>query len=674
MPGVVGAVDADHSPDELQSLLQRMCQTLEHEPWYRIETYGDRSVALGRVSLGAVNSDPQPVFNEKGTLCIVMEGELYETQSLKKAFITEGHRLTVGNDADLLLHLYEEYGEAFLNNLHGVFTLAIWDAQAQKLLVANDRFGLWPVYYAQHDGRLLFAPEVKGILADSSIPHVVDDTAVAHFFHFGHLLGDETFFTHIELLPPASVLVWQEGKATVKQYWDLELTDRYLDQPEADLVERLVVLTHQAVERRLCDSGDHTIGLLLSGGLDTRTLVAAIDRTRFSYPTFVFGTPHGEDVLAAQQIADLIGNPHYFVELKPDFLRQYAAQGVWLTDGMMLSNVFNVLSPLPQVRSVVKLIFTGDCGEWILGGGTPVEKELTDVSGERAMQLRYDHYYDKNLIPEEEHSAFFSTSYYRRIQGKSVESFREHYKKAQVPGSINKAVYFALRHEALRTSGYGIALLRSQLLPRIPFYDNDLLDLALQIPPELRRNRHIQIQLIKRLASDLVRVPWQYSGLPADAALYQVRIRRGLYQAHQKLRRFSHGVIPWPYHKEITPMELWLRTTLQSWVKDLLLDRRTLSRGYFNEEAVRQILDQHMTGCRDYSYRIGALITFEIWNRLFIDGDGVADYESSQRPTLGLANSSYAGQRPSSSAEPGAFLRSTGHPASGPGLVSSSRQ
>lgn len=674
MPGIVGVIDTHHSPEETQSLLQRMCQMLKHEPWYLIETYGNGLAALGRVSLGAVNADRQPIFNEEGTLCIVMEGELYETQSLKKALVTQGHRLTVGNDADLLLHLYEEYGEAFLNNLHGVFTLAIWDAQAQKLLVANDHFGLWPVYYAQHEGRLLFAPEVKGVLADSNIPRVVDDTAVANFFHFGHLLGDETFFKGIELLPPASILVWQEGQITVKRYWDLDLPEEYLSQPEADLVDQLAALTRQAMERRLYNSHDHSIGLLLSGGLDTRTLVAAIDRTQFSYPTFVFGTPHGEDVRAAQQIADLIGNPHYLVELKPDFLKHYATKGVWLTDGMMLSHVFNVLSPLPQVHNLVNIIFTGDCGDWILGGVTPVKQRFANLSDKVLAQRHYETYYDKGLIPEEEHSRFFSEHYYSKIQGKSVESFREHYRKVKVSGSTNKAVYFALRHEALRTSGYGLCLLRSQLLPRIPFYDNDLLDLALQIPPELRRNRHIQIQLIKRLASDLVRVPWQYSGLSPEAAPYQVRIRRAQYQAHQRLSRLSHGIIPWPYDKEIVPMELWLRTTLQSWVQGLLLDRRTLSRGYFNEEAVRQILDQHMTGCRDYSYRIGALITFEIWNRLFIDGDGVADDESSQRPTRDLASSSDAGQRPSSSAEPGALLRNTGHPASGQGLVSSSRQ
>ena len=621
MPGIVGSVDIHHPPDENHSLLERMCQTLKHEPWYRIETYANGPAALGRVSLGTVNTESQPAFNEDGTLCIVMAGELYETRSLRKTLAARGHRLAVGNDADLLLHLYEEFGEAFLNDVHGVFALAIWDAQARRLLVANDRFGLWPVYFAEHQGRLLFAPEVKGILADSGIPRAVNDTAVADFFHFGHLLGDETFFDGIEILPPASMLVWQEGRTTLKRYWDLELPEEYLGQPEADLVDRLAYLTRQAVERRLDDSGDHRIGLLLSGGMDTRTLVAAINRTGFKYPTFAFGTPNGEDVRSARQIADLIGNPHYFVELTPDFLPRCAAKGVWLTEGMMLSNVFYVLSPLPQVRESVNVIFTGDCGDWILGGASPAKKKFANLSDDVLMQRHYDHYYNRGLIPEGEHSRFFSEHYYRKIQGKSVESFREHYRKVTVPGSTNKAVYFALRHEALRTSGYGIALLRSQLLPRMPYYDNDLVDFALQVPPALRRDRHIQIQVIKRLAPDLVRVPWQYSGLPADAGPRRVRVKRGLYRMHQRLSRRSNGLIPWPYDKEIAPMELWLRTTLRRWAEDLLLNRRALDRGYFREEAVRRILNQHMAGRGDYSYPIGALITFELWNRLFIDGD-----------------------------------------------------
>jgi asparagine synthase (glutamine-hydrolysing) len=339
----------------------------------------------------------------------------------------------------------------------------------------------------------------------------------------------------------------------------------------------------------------------------------------------VFGTPNGEDVRFAKQIADLSGHPHHFFELEPDFLSRCAGKGVWLTDGMMLSNVFNVLSPLPHVRECASVVFTGDCGDWILGGGSSVKKEFVDASDEDLAQRRYDHYYNHGLIPEEKHSSFFSESYYRRIQGYSVASYYTQCEKVKVPGSVNRAVYFALRNEALRTSGYGISLLRSQLLPRMPFYDHDLVEFALQVPPVLRRDRRIEIQVIKRLVPDLVRVPWQYSGLPADDPVYRVQIQRGLYRVRQRLSRLSNGLIPWPYDKEIVPMELWLRTTLQSWVKGLLLARRTLDRGYFREDAVRRIIDRHMAGQGDYSYSIGALITFELWNRLFVDGESLVE-------------------------------------------------
>ena len=291
----------------------------------------------------------------------------------------------------------------------------------------------------------------------------------------------------------------------------------------------------------------------------------------------------------------------------------------------MLGHVFFVLSPLPKVREQVSVIFTGDCGDWILGGVSPVKKQFADLPDDALVQSHYDNYYNRGPIPEEEHECFFSEGFYQRIRGKSVDSFRRHYEKVRLPGSTNKAVYFALRNEALRKSGYGIALLRSQLLPRIPFYDNDLVDFALQVPPALRRDRYIQIQVIKRLAPDLARVSWQYSGLRIDAPLYQVLIRRGLYRMHQRLSRRSRGLIPWPYDKEIAPMEFWFRTTLRSWVEDLLLDRRTLDRGYLRGEAVRRILGQHMTAQKDHSYPIGALISFELWNRLFIDGDSVAE-------------------------------------------------
>jgi asparagine synthase (glutamine-hydrolysing) len=176
-----------------------------------------------------------------------------------------------------------------------------------------------------------------------------------------------------------------------------------------------------------------------------------------------------------------------------------------------------------------------------------------------------------------------------------------------------------------RSSGYGPALARTQVETRSPYSDNDLLDLACRVPARWRLKRQMQIALLERTRPDLVRVPWEYTGLPANASTpARIFLQRGLYRLRRQASGWTRGLISPGTERERANYPMWFRTILREWLKGILLDRRTLDRGYFNETYLREMIAEHMDGRRDYSLRFGLLLTFELWNRLFIDGEPVA--------------------------------------------------
>lgn len=321
MPGIVGVVGTEAKP-----LLKAMYNSIKHEDWYLVDEYVSSQFNIARVHLGILNPEPQPIFTEDKTLCITMDGEIYDSRKEK---------VKVNNDPEFCLHLYKKFGEDFVNKLNGSFLVVIWDNQNQKLLIANDRYGTKPLYYAHNNGQFLFSSEVKAILQDKKFKREINLEAVAEFFAFEYLLEDKTFFKGINILIPASTLVYQKGQFFIKQYWDFKFEEEY-NKPEDYYVKELVSSLKKAVERRMV--GDHRFGVSLSGGLDSRSILAAIDKEYLPIHTFTFGFSGCDEAKIAQKIAKKRGTIHKFLELKPDCFVSSAEKGVWITDGM-----FNVV-------------------------------------------------------------------------------------------------------------------------------------------------------------------------------------------------------------------------------------------------------------------------------------------------------------------------------------------
>lgn len=362
MPGLVGIVKTNENIDiDIRDLLTRMCRAVKHEEHYKIDTFIDDYVGIGRVDLGILNPEAQPIYNEDENLCIMMWGEIYDYQRLKEELIVRGHKFSVNNDPDFILHLYEECGKNFVHKLNGSFVLAILDKKKKEIMIVNDRYGLRPLYYSKRNGYLLFGSEVKAILEDETFERVIDEKAVADFFAYEYMLGNKTFFKEIRVLPPASVLKCSHKYFSIQQYWDFNYKDETFS--EEYYVEELVKSFKKAVERVMQD--EHRKGLLLSGGLDSRSILAATDGELY---TFTFGERESQEAKIAEIVANKKKTKHQFLELKEDYISRFAENAVYLTDGMLNILHFHAISVLDEIRQKVDIILDGLAMDLTLGG------------------------------------------------------------------------------------------------------------------------------------------------------------------------------------------------------------------------------------------------------------------------------------------------------------------
>jgi len=610
MPGIICIID-DEKRDE--SLIDNMCSSIKHEPWYKLEKYVFQQFAVARVHLGIVNPEPQPIFNEDKSLYIFMDGEIfgYETE---KRDLESKHDFKVNNDPEFCLHLYEEMGERFVEKLNGFFTILVLDLNEQRLLITNDRYGLRPLYYAKVEDKIYFAPEVKAILQDRGFNKTINNDAVAEFFTFGHLLGNKTFFKEINVFPPASIFTYQNGEFEIKKYWDYKFEEdtNYLENYYAD---ELVKLFKQAVERRM--KGDYRFGVLLSGGLDSRSILAAIDKKHYPIHTITFRFPNMDNSYKiAKKVSEKRGAIHKQLELKKDFLSSYAEKGVYLTDGMININNFHIISILDEIRGYTDITFNGVGGETLLGG-VDLKKNIMRSENDREIgKILYRQY---SLMDEKMKQDFFSKQYYNKTKGAAFRSFEEELKKSndKLPG--NRCNYFVFKNREKRYLGMVFNYPRSKFEDRAPFYDNDLINFILKIPPKLRSNHRVYIKFFKRLAPDLAKIPRNNTGIRADAPPFLRLIRMRRLRKH--LRNITGGLICKSIKTDHPDLDEWIREDpkLNKFFKDIILDERTLNRSYFNQKYIAKVFSEHVSRKKDYSEILCAIVTFELWNRLFVD-------------------------------------------------------
>jgi len=616
MPGLVGFA-GEFDPENAHNHIHTMAKAMSDQNWYKVETYIGEDVCFGRASLGLLNPEPQPIWNEDKTLCIVMEGEIFDYQESKQELVHSGHDFKVNNDAEFILHLFEEQGEDFAAQLNGAFVVAIWNQEKRELILVNDRLGLRPIYYAFYKGFFSFASGVRALLVDLALSRIVDPVAIAQMLTFEYPLDNRTLLTQVKLLLPASILTFHNGKVDIKSYWQLRFKDDYeFQKTEEVYIEGLIYHIRKAVTRQA--PGDLPAGINLSGGLDSRLLLGLLseDMEKESLTAYSWGIPGCDDVRIGRELAHVAGVQHHFLELKADYLPYVVDNAVKLTDGMESCIHIHALANLKDQAKHVRLLYSGYLMDSLISPDA-TRNWFANYDDDTVRGILFDDLNKEYLFAYSEHEKLFTKRFHIKFKDEFLDSFDKVMAEAKANLLFDWQNNLELLQRQRRFTENGNEIMRSQVITRTPFCDNELVEYALAIPPGLRLNQYIYIKTIARAFNKLAKVPWENTGYPLVECARDLMIRIKN-QTRWRLQAAGLNWIPNVQNRPYADYNHWMRTTLRPWVEEILLDERTLGRGYFNPDYIRKHVIDHMGG-KNYANRLGVLLSLELWHRQFID-------------------------------------------------------
>jgi asparagine synthase (glutamine-hydrolysing) len=605
------------------TFLAEMAARLTHYDWYQENSHWDEGagVGLGRVSLGLDDGSAQPAANEDASLWVMMDGEIYDYEVHRRRLLREGHHFKSDCQAELLLHGYESGGKDFFRGLHGKFVAAIWDSRKRQVILANDRFGMRPLYYATLPGRLLFASEIKALLADAEVSRQSNLRGIAQFFTFGHLLGEDTLLDGVRLLPAAGWLTYDLNakRVTLERYHRLGATPGAGIITKAQVLDRVDEAFGNAMTR--CTAGSGRLGLALSGGLDSRTILAAMDPER-PLTTVSIGMAGARDHLSAAEMARLTGRPHHQCLLGEDFLTrfdQHLRHMVRLTDGHYLSQCI-VMPTLPVYRDLgIDVLLRGHAGELMhmhKAYSFSLDAQALSLRDEAGLEDWLSRHLQTYMLAGTE-GRLFAPAHRGQMEDLAQESLRSCLQEsAAMTPPLHRIWHLFLTQRLRRETAMSLVKFGSLMETRVPYLDNELVDVLLAAPPELKLDETIQTHILRRRMPSFLNVVNVNTGTRLGAG----RLGRLFGKARLKVLG-KLGVRGYqPYER----LGLWLRRELRPLVQGLLLSDRCLERGIFDPQTVKAVVDNHLSGRRNHTYLLLALMVFETGQREFIDAPAAA--------------------------------------------------
>jgi len=615
MSGVFGIVTPEGA-SHVRELAGRMTDSLSNGPGVVCDVHIDvsRGLALGRTGIGVFNPGPQPVWNNDRTVAVVMCGELYARTGLEP----KGH---AGLDEDRVLAAYMAWGDDFAAHLNGAFLVAVWDELQARLVVANDRLGLYPLYYADLPGAFVFAPQVKAILSAPGFVRRLDPTAVAEYVRFQHLLGDRTFFENVRLLPNGSLLSLDVRlcRLTLRRYWDF---DRIPTLPPGltfkEAVEETGQLLLQAVDRRL--EGQGRVGVYLSGGLDSRVILGMIGRQRMPVPTVTYGIRDSRDVVYAARIARMMGSDHHWFEFENGaWVRQFAERHLDLTEGYASWIHSHGLSILDLARQLMDVNLSGFGGGELNWEDPALIHAVDDLSFDCLLFERLTAQTTWPSIDEAEESSLYTPAAAKMFRDQAWESLRRQTRLVSHLPPERRAAALSFASDR-RFFLYNAVFHRSRIEQRFPFCDYEYFDFVHALPSEWLFNRRLRRAVILRWMRPLGQIPHDKDNLPITDRPAQRLAALVANKGKALLSRHGRRVFP-----ELSTLhsdyEGWLRTDLRSWSEDLLFGAQTLSAGLFRTEAVRSVWRLLLSGKEpDIIGKLAPIMTLEMVLRQSFNG------------------------------------------------------
>ncbi len=372
MCGIAGTFNLTRSQPPAESTIRRMLASLRHRGPDEFGIYFDEHATLGsaRLSIVDLENGQQPIANEDESLWIVFNGEIFNDAELREELIARGHRFRTKTDTEVLLHLFEEFGPEAVRRLNGDFAFAIWNAVDQTFFLARDRVGVRPLFYTVASGRLIFASEIKAILAHPDVAAAIDTTVLHEVFTFWNTLGARTIFKNVCQLPPGHWLVGGAGAFEIRRYWQLEFPDARDTRTEVQLAADLEALLEASTTRRL--RADVPVGAYLSGGLDS-SLTAAIARRHVrKLKTFSisFSDREFDESGFQMEVARFLGTDHEVIHATPARIMEVLPDVVWHAETPIMRPAPAPMFLLSQLarKHDCKVVLTGEGADEFFGG------------------------------------------------------------------------------------------------------------------------------------------------------------------------------------------------------------------------------------------------------------------------------------------------------------------
>jgi len=591
--------------------------------------YLNGPIGLGnrRLSIIDLPGGRQPISNENQTIRVVYNGEIYNYKPLRQILEKRGHIFRTQTDTEVIVHLYEEFGEQCVDKLKGMFAFAIWDAPQQKLVLARDRLGQKPLFYAQEGDEFLFASEVKAILAVSEQPREIDYQAIHHYLSLRFIPSPHTMFRHIKKLPPGHILVYQGGKIAISRYWQLSFREK-LAQPEAALIADLRDKLRQTIQAHLIS--DVPVGAFLSGGLDSSMIVAIMaNDLKASFQTFAVGVKEQDfnELPYAKMVAERYDTCHIerYVEAN---LIQLLPRMIWHLDEPSDPISACMFQAAELASRHVKVVLGGDGGDELFAGFDrylgfsyidyyallpkpirqkligPLLKRMPDSFTYKSITQKLRWVHQLSLLSDPGQRYAEATSFFRfNHQDKqalysgdlwsqvgyldSAEVIVEHFNQTDSDDPLDKMLYadFLTRlpeHSLMLTDRMTMA---HGLEARSPFLDHELVEMMAMAPSSLKiRGRELKY-ILRQLAADYLPPP----------------------------------IVARPKQGFMFPVAYWFRNELHPFIKQVLLHSHFVKTGIFRQEEVIRLLETHRRNRVDNHVRLWMLLNLEVWYQIYIE-------------------------------------------------------
>lgn len=622
MCGITGIFDTKGKRPIDRDLLTRMNDSQYHRGPDQDGLHIEEGVGLGhrRLSIIDLSSGRQPLYNEDNTVVVVYNGEIYNFPELMEELQAAGHTFRTRCDTEVIVHAWEQWGEACVQRFRGMFAFAIWDKNTKTFFLARDRLGIKPLYYSMlSDGQLVFGSELKSLMVHPQLGQNIDPLAVEDYFTFGYVPEPKTIFENTFKLSPGHTLTIKHGEQipAQKEYWDVPF-NLLPEMDEQEVSEELVRHLREAVDIRLVS--EVPLGAFLSGGVDSSAVVAmmaGLNDSAVNTCSISFGDPKFNEASYAQQVAEQYQTNHRVEQVDPDDFDLVSKLGQLYDEPYADSSAMPTYRLCELARKNVTVALSGDGGDenfagyrryrWhahedrirsMLPAGfrKPVFGMLGNVYPKAdwaprvfrakttfeamARDTCQGYMHGVSLFGDKQRKLLFDKSFTNKLQGyNAVEVFRHHAQRAPTDHPMSLVQYLDFKTYLVGDilTKVDRASMAHSLEVRVPLLDHKFVEWISGLPPQMKLKRSEGKYIFKKALEPHL----------SEDILYR--------------KKMGFGV----------PLASWFRGPLKQKVNDAVLGEKLASTGIFNPKYLHHLVDQHQSGARDYSAPIWSLLMFE---------------------------------------------------------------